>query len=116
MWRITNTTSKLGLPSYTLLKNQHGTIRENRPNGRKHHSKQHTETTRGHGDLANRGGCDTVLERGRKGRKDLELLIWELALRFEPHNISLVQKATQSCSRAESCKLAIPLERRETFQ
>ena len=29
-----------------------------------------------------------VFERGRKGRKDLELLIWELALRFEPHNTS----------------------------
>ena len=58
-----------------------------------------------------------VFERGRKGRKDLELLIWELALRFEPHNISLVQKPTQSCShRAESYKLVIPLARRETFQ
>lgn len=45
-----------------------------------------------------------VFERGRKGRKDLELLIWELALRFEPHH------------RAESCKLVIPLARLETFQ
>ena len=57
-----------------------------------------------------------VFERGRKGRKDLELLIWALALRFEPHNTFLVQKPTQSCShRAESRKLVIPLERRETF-
>ena len=58
-----------------------------------------------------------VFERGRKGRKDLELLIWELALRFEPNNISLVQKPTQSFShRAESYKLVIPLARREAFQ
>ena len=38
-------------------------------------------------------------------------------MRFEPHKFSLVQKPTQSCShRAESCKLVIPLARRETFQ
>ena len=40
-----------------------------------------------------------VFERGRKGRKDLELLIWELALRFEAHNISLVQRSPPSQAR-----------------
>ena len=90
-----NTTSELGLSSNTLLRNQHGKIRENRPNGRKHHSKHHNETTRGRTGIWPIEAAVEAFERGRKGRTDLELLIWELALRFEPNNIFLAQKPTQ---------------------
>jgi hypothetical protein len=56
-----NTTSKPGLPSNTLLRNHHGKIRESSQTAgtitsHKQGSKQQTETTKEHGDLANRGG------------------------------------------------------------
>ena len=58
---LINTTSKPGLPSNTLLRNQHGKIRESSQTAgtitsHKQGSKQQTETTTDHGDLANRGG------------------------------------------------------------
>ena len=56
-----NTMSKLGLPSNTLLRNQHGKIRESSQTAgsitsHEQGSKQQTETSEEHGDLANRGG------------------------------------------------------------
>ena len=55
-----------------------------------------------------------VFERGRKGRKDLELLIWELALRFEPHNTSCRSPPSHARigqSRASSSYLSRDLKR-----
>ena len=64
--------------------------------------------------MTNRGGCGKVFERGRKGRKDLELLIWELALRFEPHNTSCRSPPSHARigqSRASSSYLSRDLKR-----
>ena len=84
---LINTTSKLGLPSHTLLKINTARFEKTgrRPEAPQQATHRDNKGARGFGQSRR---LWEVFERGRKGRKDLELLIWELALRFEPHNTS----------------------------
>ena len=101
--RSINTTSKLGLPTHIFLKINTARFEKTGKRPEAPQQATHRDNKGAHGDLANRGGCGSLRARSQ-GPKDLELLIWELALRFEPHH------------RAESCKLVIPLARLETFE
>ena len=93
-----NTTSQLGLPSHTLLKINTARFEKTgrRPEAPQQATHRDKKGARGFGQSRR---LWEVFERGRKGRKYLELLIWELALRFEPHNISLVQRSPPSHAR-----------------
>ena len=79
-------------------KYQNGKIRENRQTAGSTTASTTPRQQGGTGILPIEAAVE-VVERGRKGRKKLELLILELALRFEAHNISLVQRSPPSHAR-----------------
>ena len=79
-------------------KNLHGKILENRQTAGSPTASNTPRQQGGTGILPIEAAVE-VVERGRKGRKKLELLISELALRFEAHNISLVQRSPPSHAR-----------------
>ena len=108
-----NTTSKLGLPSHTLLKINTARFEKTgkRPEAPQQATHRDNKGARGFGQSRR---LWEVFERGRKGRKDLELLIWELALRFEPHNTSCRSPPSHARigqSRASSSYLSRDLKR-----
>jgi len=115
MWQggSINTTSKLGLPSHTLLKINTARFEKTgrRPEAPQQATHRDNKGARGFGQSRR---LWEVFERGRKGRKDLELLIWELALRFEPHNTSCRSPPSHARigqSRASSSYLSRDLKR-----
>ena len=93
-----NTTSKLGLPSHTLLIINTARFEKTgrRPEAPQQATHRDNKGARGFGQSRRLRG---VFERGRKGRKDLELLIWELALCDSSHIIGQSRASSSYLSR-----------------